>query len=134
MSKRLRSALRDRRKEIEVGLREARDRFAAVDQERIELLDLIREAEEALGEEPAPLPYRGRLTLHEAMEEVLRKRGNPWTKAADLHAEILKLDLYRGRDGRPPAPNQIHARAGNYPDLFEKQKGGLIRLRAFNPA
>ena len=64
------------------------------------------------------------------MEVVLRDHANDWIKAPDLHGEIVERDLYRGRDGRPPALSQIHARAGNYADLFEKAEGGMIRLRA----
>jgi hypothetical protein len=36
--------------------------------------------------------------------------------------------LYRTRDGSPVEVNQVHARTGNYPDLFEKQ-GSQIRLK-----
>lgn len=32
------------------------------------------------------------------------------------------------RDGRPVEPQQVHARVGHYPDLFEKV-GTFIKLR-----
>jgi hypothetical protein len=42
--------------------------------------------------------------------------------------EDLPLDNVRKRDGSPVEVNQVPARTGNYPDLFEKE-GSRIRLK-----
>ena len=52
--------------------------------------------------------------LHEAMVEVLRGRGEMTAR------EIAHRDLYRRDDGDHPQANQIHARASNRRDLFER--------------
>jgi hypothetical protein len=55
-------------------------------------------------------------------------RNEPMT-ARDLASEINEERLYRKRDDSAVETNQIHARAKNYGDLFEKV-GTRIRLRA----
>jgi len=69
-----------------------------------------------------------RLSLHDAMAEVLKSAPERMMRARDLAAEIDRRGLYRMRDGRPVEPQQIHARTGNYPHLFER-KGTFIRLK-----
>lgn len=60
-------------------------------------------------------------TLHKAMEDVLRGGPTKGMRAADIAAEVDRRHLYRMRDGRPVEPQQIHARAGNYPQLFVRR-------------
>lgn len=59
------------------------------------------------------------MTLHEAMRVVLRDAEHG-LRAGNLAAEINRRRLYRMRDGRPVEAQQIHARVGNYGDLFKK--------------
>ncbi len=61
------------------------------------------------------------LTLHEAMVMVLKDAPGGMMRAGDLAAEINRRGLYRMRDGRPVEAQQIHARAGQYPHVFEKR-------------
>ena len=73
-------------------------------------------------------PY-GERTLHEAIAEVLRARGNRWTPASTITAEIARLDLFRRpSDGDHPPASQISARVRSYPRLFQVSDEG-IRLR-----
>lgn len=67
------------------------------------------------------------LTLHEAMEFVLRQAPAGMLRAGDLAAEINRRHLYRMRDGRPVEAQQIHARVGQYPHLFTRE-GTFIKL------
>lgn len=61
------------------------------------------------------------MKLHEAMQLVLEKCGRPMT-ARELSDEINKMNLYTRKDRKPIPPNQIGARAKNYPHLFEKEE------------
>ncbi|GAA2199950.1 winged helix-turn-helix domain-containing protein [Sinomonas flava] len=65
-----------------------------------------------------------KLTLHQAMRQVLRLAGRPMT-ARELADAINRKGLYSRADGAPVPTNQIHARAKNYPDLFVKEEGRL---------
>jgi hypothetical protein len=119
------------RPDIEADLAQARAAHARVvgevrDLERAiagleGLIELGRSADEA---NSAPTG----MTLHEAMREVLRSAPSRMMRAQDLAAEIERRHLYRMRDGRAAEPQQIHARTGNYPDLFERE-GTFIKLR-----
>jgi hypothetical protein len=48
-------------------------------------------------------------------------------RAGDLAAQVNGRGLYRMRDGRPVEAQQIHARVGQYPHVFNKQ-GTFITL------
>lgn len=76
----------------------------------------------------SPTPHALSLTAHRAMAEVLRTAPQHKMRPVDLAAEINRRGLYRMRDGRPIETQQIHARAGNYPDMFERD-GAFIRLK-----
>ncbi len=111
---------------------------ALTERERVEarLRDLDAEialARKWLGDDapaaPAPAGSSGSLSLHGAMELVLREHGGGGMKPADLAEEIERRGLYRRRDGLPAGSGQVQARVSNYPRLFERA-GGLIRLRA----
>lgn len=77
-----------------------------------------------------PLPPREplRLSAHAAMAEVLRTAPQYKMRPVELAAEINRRGLYRMRDGRPIETQQIHARVGNYPDMFERDVA-FIRLK-----
>ena len=111
----LRAAVEDAEAEIE-GLRR-----------RIAKLEgLIRRAKYALGE--PEIEARGPMTLHEALNLVLRENGNRWMAASELTSEINARGLYRMRDGRPLETSQVHARVRNYEPFFEIEDG-RVRLR-----
>jgi hypothetical protein len=76
----------------------------------------------------SPTPKALSLTAHGAMAEVLRTAPQHKMRPVDLAAEINRRGLYRMRDGRPIETQQIHARAGNYPDMFERD-GAFIKLK-----
>ncbi len=81
-----------------------------------------------LGHSPATLDADSQgLTLHEAMATVLKDAPGGMMRAGDLAAQINGRGLYRMRDGRPVEAQQIHARVGQYPHVFDKQ-GTFITL------
>jgi hypothetical protein len=69
-----------------------------------------------------------RVTLHEAMRQVLAEAGPEGLSGPELRDVVVSRHLYVGRRGQPPSINQIHARARNYADLFHVE-GGRFRLR-----
>jgi multidrug resistance efflux pump len=129
----LRDALEGARPRLEAGLAEAEAELEQLDARRDELLALIAQAKAALGVAgfPATVATGGArgLTLHDALAQVLRERGNEWMTVRELANEVNTRGLYRKRDGSPVEANQVHARTKNYTDLFEKD-GSSIRLRA----
>ena len=109
-----------------------RDRHQ-LEEQRAEAAELERRltAEEWLLEssaEPPPTRQTLRFSGHGAMAEVLRTAPQYKMRPVDLAAEINLRDLYRMRDGRPIEKQQIHARVGNYPDMFERD-GAFIKLK-----
>lgn len=70
----------------------------------------------------------GHVTLHVAMQMVLADAPNRMMRPADLAAAIHARGLYRTRDGRAVETQQIHARVGNYENLFARE-GTFIKLR-----
>jgi hypothetical protein len=125
----LRAVLEQSRPAIEAGLRDAERELADLDARRGELLGLISRARAALGELPpaAMKPPAERLTLHEAMELVLRENENEWMTVRELADAINERGLYEKRDGSVVDPSQIHARANKYQQLFEKDGRRLRR-------
>jgi hypothetical protein len=69
-----------------------------------------------------------RLTLHEAMEQVLDDHANRWMTVHELADEVNERGLYEKRDRSPIEPSQIHARANKYDDRFEKDGPRVRRL------
>lgn len=57
------------------------------------------------------------MTLHEAIEEVLRNSECPLT-FSEIATTINQKGLYSRKDGRPVPASQISARIKNYPHLF----------------
>lgn len=54
-----------------------------------------------------------KLTLHEAMEQVLLANGKRM-RVEDLAKKIAKLDLYRRKDGAHAPATQLYSRAANH--------------------
>jgi len=71
-------------------------------------------------EPPQPRGPDGPMTLHAAMHKVLKESPSGKLRAGEIIAEIDRRGLYRMRDGRLPESQQIHARAGHYPQMFGK--------------
>jgi hypothetical protein len=128
----LKSALEGARPNLEAGLAAAEAELQILDARRAELLALIAQARAALGNTARAASdgrtSSGRLTLHEAIAQVLRERSNEWTSVRDLAKAVNERGLYRKKDGSPVEANQVHARTKNYNDLFEKD-GPRVRLR-----
>lgn len=69
-----------------------------------------------------------RLTLHEAMRLVLSERPERAATTTELSEEIERRGLYARKDGAATRAQQINARARKYPNLFELDSSGLVRL------
>ena len=129
----LADALTANRTEIERELVRAEEELAAVQRREQELQDLIRRAGIALGVELAKGGSQGRsrMTLHEALLEVLRPTGSRGMTARELADAVNASGLYVKRDGSQVDPGQIYARTHNYSSLFERVDG---RIRSRQPA
>lgn len=68
------------------------------------------------------------MTLHEAMSQVLATAPGRRMTARELCEQVTRRGLYRMQDGRPVEVQQIHARVGNYPQLFTRE-GQYVVLR-----
>src|ERR1035437_17665 len=62
------------------------------------------------------------MTLHEAIEQVLRKNNEPM-KPRDIALEINEYSLYRRKDNQPLNLNQVYARVNKYRDRFTLREG-----------
>jgi len=69
------------------------------------------------------------LTLQEAMKTVLLDAKDHQMHAAELADAIYDRGLYVQKNGEKAKYNQIRARCGHYPEMFEALKGNVIRLR-----
>jgi antitoxin Phd len=72
------------------------------------------------------------LTLQEAMKTVLMDADGYQMHASELADTIYERGLYKQKNGEKAKPNQMRARCGHYPDMFEALKGNVIRLRIEN--
>lgn len=119
--------------EIEADLEQARHSLSVARQEvhvlerQVAGLESLLQLTSDQPGQPATGRSGSRLTLHEAMAEVLRGEPEQMLRAGDLASEIERRRLYRMRDGRPVEPQQIHARVGHYPQMFTKE-GTFIKL------
>lgn len=70
------------------------------------------------------------MTLHDAMAEVLSRRGG-WMDRDEFAAVISEEALYVRGDGQPAPRDQLRLRAPKYQHLFEcsDQRCTQIRLR-----
>lgn len=66
-----------------------------------------------------------RVTLHEAMAQVLRDRGNQPMPSGKLAGAVNDSGLYARADGKPVHSGQIAARRAKYPHLFELTADGI---------
>src|SRR4051812_45124585 len=131
MDETLSEALERGREMITEALTQARAELDALRSREAELERQIAEAEAILGDTTATPAGTGRLTLHEALAEVLEASGNSGMTARELADAINERGLYAKRDGSPVEANQVQARVNNYRELFEKD-GSLIRVRKGN--
>ncbi len=124
--------LEETRPAIEVALGEAEQELAELNARRRELEGLIARARSVLNDAPpatTPAPAQ-RLTLHEAMEQILDEHHNQWMTVHELADEINERGLYEKRDRSPVEPSQIHARANKYESRFEKDGPRIRRAGA----
>ena len=68
-------------------------------------------------------------TLQEAMKVVLLNAENNTMHATALADEIYNRRMYFKKDGSKAQYNQIRARCGHYPDMFEALPGNYIKLK-----
>ena len=71
------------------------------------------------------------MTLHEAIEKLLRQQGRPMT-TADIAFELYKNKWYQKKDGSPITPFQIHGRTRKFPHLFNRD-GSTVSLADKSP-
>jgi hypothetical protein len=130
MSEQLREALEMSQTAIRAGLDDARAELEELQARQAEVQNLIAQAEAALGMSVTDTEGdgEGRMTLHTALEYLLREDGNRWMSVRELSDEVNRRGLYRKKDGTPVEPNQVHARTKNYEHIFEKD-GPRVRLR-----
>lgn len=69
------------------------------------------------------------ITLQEAMKLVLLEAENHTMHASELADEIYNRRLYLQKNGGKAQYNQIRARCGHYPDMFEALPGNVIKLK-----
>jgi type I restriction-modification system DNA methylase subunit/signal transduction histidine kinase len=66
-----------------------------------------------------------KLTLHEAIDQILRKHKKPMS-ASEIAFAINREQLYYRNDNLPLPASQVIARVNNYQHLFSKNKDGFI--------
>ncbi len=91
-----------------------------------------QEAIKASQEQAKPLPKPSAYTLQEAMRIVLLDAEDNKMHAAELADEVYERGLYVQKNGEKAKYNQMRARCGHYPEMFEALKGNIIRLRLEN--
>ena len=85
-------------------------------------------------EQAKSLPMSSAYTLQEAMRIVLLDAEGNEMHAAELADAIYERGLYVQKNGEKAKYNQMRARCGHYPEMFEALKGNIIRLRTENEA
>lgn len=68
-------------------------------------------------------------TLQEAMKIVLSEAENQTLHASELADIIYDRKLYVQKNGEKAKANQMRARCGHYPDMFEALPGNYIKLK-----
>jgi antitoxin Phd len=66
------------------------------------------------------------------MQIVLTEADNHTLHASVLADIIFERKLYTKKNGEKAQYNQIRARCGHYPDLFEALPGNYIKLKTTN--
>lgn len=74
-------------------------------------------------------PTTTSLTLQEAMRIVLSEAEGHQMHASELADAVYERGLYVQKNGEKAKYNQVRARCGHYPEMFEAIKGNVIRLR-----
>ena len=69
---------------------------------------------------------KDRMTLHEAIEKLLRQTGRPMT-TQQIADELNKNGWYQKKDGSIIQAFQIHGRTRNYPNIFDRD-GSTVSL------
>lgn len=72
---------------------------------------------------------RATYTLQEAMKIILSEVENKTLHASELADNIFDRKLYVQKNGEKAKYNQLRARCGHYPDMFEALPGNYIKLR-----
>ncbi|VAW11648.1 hypothetical protein MNBD_BACTEROID03-1699 [hydrothermal vent metagenome] len=65
------------------------------------------------------------MTLHEAIEKVLQKKGGQMT-TAEIANELNINKWCQKKDGSEIIPFQIHGRTRNYPNLFDRNGSTVL--------
>lgn len=68
------------------------------------------------------------MTLHEAIEELLRQTGRPMT-TRQIADGLNKNGWYQKKDGSTIQPFQIHGRARKYPNIFDRDGPTVSLIR-----
>jgi antitoxin Phd len=79
-------------------------------------------------EKPADVKS-SKYTLQEAMKIVLLEAEDNTMHAAALADDIFSRKLYLQKNGGKAQYNQIRARCGHYPDMFEALPRNMIKLK-----
>ncbi len=66
------------------------------------------------------------MTLHEAIEKLLRQKGKPMT-TSEIAFEINRNGWYQKKDGSAIDAFQVHGRTKNYSNLFDRD-GSMVSL------
>lgn len=93
---------------------------------------IIKKAELPKNNDNSELPKASPYTLHDAMSIILMEANDNQMHASDLADAIYDQGLYFQKNGDKADYNQIRARVGHYPDIFEALPGNVIRLRKEN--
>ena len=75
------------------------------------------------------LLHKHNITLQEAMKIVLLEVENKTLHASELADIIYERKLYVQKNGEKAKYNQMRARCGHYPDMFEALPGNYIKLK-----
>lgn len=121
---------------FEKALSETKEVFDLVDKNgKIVLLKdnrpvyIIMKYEESTQSAQAKYIPQKSLTLQEAMQTVLMDAENQTLHASVLADIIFERKLYTKKNGDKAQYNQIRARCGHYPEMFEALPGNYIRLK-----
>lgn len=123
------AALQERNAALEEVLGKAQDELEACRARCSELERAIARTRALINpqETGRPLPIGpARITLHEAMRQVLSEAGSEGLTGRELVDAITSRGLYRQRAGTPVTINQVHARARNYGHMFARREGRFV--------
>ncbi|MGK2877858.1 MAG: hypothetical protein ACSLFF_04705 [Solirubrobacterales bacterium] len=112
------SLLTESKDSIATILESAERELESLEARRRELQTTITGARMMLGSDDASGSER--LTLHAAIEKVIRESDEEWLTVREIANEINERALYSKRDGSAVETNQIHARVKNYAGIFRR--------------